>query len=147
LILIGFLSFVVLGGLLPAFYIQQKVIIHDKERSITESLWKIFDYINHIDDEVRMMCIPQLMSTSVMYFTKAKVLCTDNSLAHITDLADVLPVIKKPLKEIFKKYRINYLLVNEHYVSIEELNLELKQTVKKEKFFHLLKVDLAKNEN
>ena len=140
IVLAGFLTFIILGGLLPAFYLQQKVIIQDKERSITEPLWKIFDYINNIDGEVRMMCIPQLMSTSVMYFTKAKTLCTDNSPAHITDLANILPVIKRPLSEIFKRYKINYLLVNEHYVGLDELNLKSKKTVKREDVFHLLKV-------
>lgn len=139
--LAGFVLFVMLGGLAPVFYIQQKVIIQDKERSITKALWKIFDYINHIETEVRMICIPQLMSTSLMYFTKAKTLSTDNSIAHITDLVDVLPVIKRPLEEIFKKYNANYLLVNEHYVKVDELHLQRKQTVKKEDTFYLLKVN------
>lgn len=138
-VLAGFTAFVVLGGIGPAIYFQQKIITHDEERSVKESLWKIFDYINTMRGEVRIMCIPQLMNTSVMYFTKAKTLCTDNSIAHITDLSNVLPVIKKPLKEIFEKYKINYMLVNEHYVGLDELNIEPKEIVKQEGAFYLLK--------
>lgn len=136
----GFL--ILFTELIPAFYIQQKVIINDKERSVSKDLWEIFEYIDKIDGEVRLMCIPQLMSTSVMYFTKAKTLCTDNSISHITDLADVLPIIKKPLGEIFKKYNINYLLLNEHYAKLDELKLDKKDIdiVKEKGTFLLLKV-------
>lgn len=131
---------ILFAELIPAFYIQQRVIINDRERSVSPELWQIFKYIDSIETEVRLMCVPQLMSTSVMYFTKAKTLCTDNSIAHITDLADVLPVIKKPLDEIFKKYNINYLLLNEHYAKLAELKLKDKNIVKQSGDFVLLKV-------
>ena len=139
---IAFVFLIICTELIPAFYIQQKVIINDKERSISKDLWEIFNYIDKIEGEVRLMCIPQLMNTSVVYFTKAKTFCTDNSISHITDLADVLPVIRKPLKEIFKKYNINYLLLNEHYAKFDELKLDKDaiKVVKKSGTFLLLKV-------
>jgi len=140
LTVIAFVFLILFTELIPAFYIQQKVIINDKERSISKDLWEIFNYIDKIEGEVRLMCIPQLMNTSVMYFTKAKVLGTDNSIAHITDLADVLPVIKKPLNEIFKKYNINYLLLNKVYAKVDELKLDSKNVVKEDATFILLKV-------
>jgi len=142
LTVIGFVFLILFTELIPAFYIQQKVIINDKERSVSKDLWEIFDYIDKIEGEARLMCIPQLMSTSVMYFTKAKTLCTDNSIAHITDLADILPIIKKPLEEVFKKYNINYFLLNEHYAKLDELKLDRDaiKVVKESGTFLLLKV-------
>ena len=142
LAVIAFVFLILFAELIPAFYIQQKVIINDKERSVSKELWKIFDYIDKIEADVRLMCIPQLMSPSVMYFTKAKVLCTDNSISHITDLADVLPIIKKPLLEILKKYNINYLLLNEHYAKFDELKLnkDAVRIVQEKGTFLLLKV-------
>jgi len=140
LTVIAFVFLILFAELIPAFYIQQKIIIDDKERSISKDVWEIFSYIDKIEGEVRLMCIPQLMNTPAMYFTKAKTLCTDNSIAHITDLGDVLPVIKKPLNEIFKKYNINYLLLNKHYAKFDELKLDNKNVVKEKGTFVLLKV-------
>ena len=142
LTVIAFIFLIIFTELIPAFYIQQKVIIDDKERSVSKDLREIFDYIDKIEGEVRLMCIPHLMSTPVMYFTKAKTLSTDSAIAHITDLADVLPVIRKPLKEIFKKYNINYLLLNEHYAKFDELKLDKNdvKVISQKGIFLLLKV-------
>ena len=142
LTVIAFVFLIFFIELAAAFYIQQKVIIDDKERNISKDLWEIFKYIDKIEGEVRVMCIPHLMSTSVMYFTKAKTLSTDSAIAHITDLADILPVIRKPLKEIFKKYNVNYLLLNEHYAKFDELKLDKNdvKVIKQKGIFLLLKV-------
>ncbi len=121
-----------------SLYLQWKVVYKDNDRSIKEELWKIFRLIDEQSGEVRLMSVPLLLADSVMYFSKAKVLSTDSSIAHLKHYDDFFPVLKKPLNQILKQYSITHLLVNSGYVELEELNLNPGyQTLHSGKFYLL----------
>lgn len=136
-----FLVVAVMGCLLPSLFIQEQVIVRDKKRSVTGELKEMFDYINNLEGKVHLITIPLYLADAATYFTHARLLTTDNSLAHITDYGDFFPVLKKPLEDIFKKYNISYLLINEEYVKLSELDLAEKNIVKKKEPYYLLKVN------
>lgn len=124
--------FIVVGGLLPALFLQKKVILDSKDRSIGEDMRNCFKYINTLPKgSVRMATIPLGLADSTMYFTHATVFSTDSSLAHYNHYSDFFPVIQKPLNEIFDKYQVNTLFLNENYTRVEELPLKgYKETFK-----------------
>lgn len=139
----AFLTVGLLGSFLPALFIQDKVVAKDTQRSVRPALSRIFKFLNTRQEEVRLMTIPLYLADAAMYFTKAKVLSTDSSIAHVVNYPDFFPVLKKPLGEIMRRYNINYLLINENYVKLSELALEEKKVVKREDSFCLINVSIA----
>jgi len=124
LVFAGFGLFILIGGLLPAIFLQKKVIIDSKDRSIGPDMRNCFQFVKeHLKGEVRMATIPLGLADSMMYFTQAKVFSTDSSLAHYNHYSDFFPVIQKPLNEIFDKYQVNTLFLNQNYAKVEELPL------------------------
>lgn len=116
-------SLVFAGGCLAGIlYIQKKAIIEDTNRTITPALWEVIKFLRWKKEEIRIACIPHTLADAIMYFTNSRVLCTDNSVGN-WKLLDFFPVIKRAPSEIVKKYDLNYLLVNENYVKIDELKL------------------------
>lgn len=135
-----FAGLLVLGSLLPAFFLQYKVVFKDESRSIKEPLWKIFDYINQLEAEVRLITIPLYLSDAVVYFSKAKAFTTDNSIAHITHYSGFWPILTRPLTDIMKENQIDFLFVNEEYVTLQELNFSEKSVLKREGSFCLCRL-------
>ena len=135
-----FLIVAIFGALLPTLFIQQQVIVKDSKRSVTKELRVIFDYINSIQGKVNIMTIPLYLADAAAYFTSARLLTTDNSIAHIVDYSDFFPVLKKPLSEAFKRYDINYLFINQEYVKLSELSLPKNKIVKESGSYCLIKV-------
>ena len=84
---------------------------------------RIFEHLNTVTEEVRLFAIPLYLITPSMHFTTCRVVSTDNSRAHLTDIQEFAPYLKRPLREILARYRVNYLFVSERYVSIDELQL------------------------
>ncbi len=125
---------------IPTLLIQRSLVLKDKERSIHKDLWEMMDYINNLDENIRIATIPLYLISPVSYFVNCKILSTESALAHLKGLEDYYPVVKKPLSEIFKKYEINYCLINEHYVNFSELNLSDKKIVKTIKSYVLIKI-------
>lgn len=139
--------FILVSGLLPALFLQKKVIIDSKDRSIGEDLRCCFDYVNEqLKGEVRMATIPLGLADSIMYFTHAKVFSTDSSLAHYNHYSDFFPVIQKPLNEIFSKYDVNTLLLNQNYAKVEELPLENYKEIFRSGPYSLFKIIDQKKE-
>jgi len=128
--------------LLPTLFIQQQVIVKDSKRSVNKEIREIFGYINALEGKVNVMTMPLYLADAATYFTSARLLTTDNSIAHVVDYSDFWPVLKVPLVDIFKRYDINYILINTQYVQISELNLPSNQIVKESGFYCLIKVDL-----
>ena len=139
-IFLTFLIVAVFGALLPTLFIQQQVIVKDSKRSVNSDLRGIFDYINCIQGKVNIMTIPLYLADAATYFTSARLLTTDNSIAHIVDYSDFFPVLKKPLSEVFKRYDINYLFINQEYVKLSELSLPKNKIVKESGSYCLIKV-------
>lgn len=136
---------VLVGGVClgSIIFLQRKIVLQDRERTVTRDLRAIFDYLNRLKEkeEIKLATMPLYLVAFTMYFVDGiKVLSTESAVAHITGLSDYFPVLKKPLAEIFKSFGINYCLVNEHYVAVEELDLPSKEVVRKEGHYTLLKV-------
>lgn len=141
-------AFLVVGlfvSLVPALFIQDKVVAKDTQRSVRRALREIFDFLNRRQEEIRLMTIPLYLADAAMYFSKARVLSTDSSIAHVVNYPDFFPVLKKPLTEITKRYGINYLLINEDYVKLSELDLGEKRVVRREENFCLIDVSTARS--
>ncbi|MFH1856962.1 MAG: hypothetical protein ABH836_07070 [Candidatus Omnitrophota bacterium] len=130
----------ILASLLPALFIQNKVVAKDTQRSVREPLNKIFAFLNSRQEEIRLMTIPLYLADAAMYFTRAKVLSTDSSIAHVVNYPDFFPVLKKPLGDTLNRYGINYLLINENYVKLSELRLEENMVLSREEKFCLIDV-------
>jgi hypothetical protein len=139
LVLIG-LSAIWIFGLCVSLYLQWNVVYKDHDRSIKEELWHIFDLINTQPDSVRLMTLPLLLADSAMYFSKAVVLSTDSSVAHLKHYGDFFPVIKGPVDDLIRKYAISHLLINLNYVKIEELKLHSDYVILHSGNFCLLKI-------
>lgn len=118
--------------LIAIIYIQRKAILHDKARTITPDLWKIIDHLNsYKKEELRMAFFPNTLGDPIMYFIKAKALLTDGG-KGMHELKDLIPVVSRPMSEIVEKYDLNYILIEESYVTFEEL--KLKRYIEARKF-------------
>ncbi|GJL77308.1 MAG: hypothetical protein NPINA01_02970 [Nitrospinaceae bacterium] len=123
-----------------SLYLQWKVVYKDNDRSIKKELWEVFRLIDEQSGEVRLMSIPLLLADSAVYFSKAKVLSTDSSVAHLKHYDDFFPVLKKPLNQILKQYSITHLLVNSGYAELKELNLNPEYQILHSEKFCLLRI-------
>ncbi|MFH1856951.1 MAG: hypothetical protein ABH836_07015 [Candidatus Omnitrophota bacterium] len=140
LIFILLTALVCIGSII---FLQRKIVLQDKERTVTKELFNMFDYLNQLKgkEEIRLATLPLYLVAFTMYFVDGiKVLSTESAVAHITGLSDYFPVLKKPLSEIFAGFGINYCLVNEHYVGVSEINLPCMEIVKREGHYTLIKV-------
>jgi hypothetical protein len=104
-------------------FLQYKAVISDKNRSMTEKMQEMFDYIDNLQGKPRIMCIPHQITTMLVYNTKADVLVNFDT-DGIFKSADFYPVLKKPVLEIAKQYSINYLLVRESFVKLSDLKMK-----------------------
>ena len=121
---LGVFVVVALGaGLIPSVALQRRVIVGDSSRSLTPDLQIIMDTLNNRQTEARLMTIPLSLADFALYFSSAKVLSTDSSFGHLQHYSDFFPVLRVPINVIFRRFAINLLLVNESYVSLDELGL------------------------
>lgn len=123
--LVLFAGLAIIGGLVPSLYLQRKVILEDRERSITEHHQAIYGAVRRLmrQGPVRLMTIPLGLADGVTYFTECPVLATDSSLAHWRYYGDFSPVLRQPLAEILQRFGVTHLLVNQAYVGVDELRL------------------------
>lgn len=118
-----------LTSLVLIIYVQIKLIIKDKTRSKTSDMQKAFAFINRLPGKTRIICIPHQITTMTIYNTKAEVLVNANNLGLFRDMMDFYPVLKKSIKEIAKKFDLNYLLLRESYASLKELKISERKVI------------------
>lgn len=106
-------------------FIQIKGVIKDRNRSVTNDLAKVFDYINRQKTTMRVICIPHQNTTMTVYHTKAQVLVNADN-PGLMRIQDVYPILKMPIKEIAKKYDLTHVLVKESFTTLKELGLSEK---------------------
>ena len=82
---------------------------------------------------------PQQMGDALLYFTRCKILTSD-TLIGLNKLADFYPVLKKPMSEIIKKYKITHVYFDRNYVELEELKLKKYKILVDSDNYVLLKV-------
>lgn len=104
-------------------FIQKKGIIDDTNRTLTDNMRQAFKFINKLPGTPRIMCIPHQITTMTVYNTRTDILVNaDNpGLMRITDF---YPVLKKSVKELVKEYSLDYLLLRESFVKIEDLKIK-----------------------
>lgn len=103
-------------------------IIRDKYRSLHVDMNAVFAFINKMKSVPRILCIPHQITTMVIYNTKADVL-VDIQAGTLQNIYDVYPVLRKPIKEIAKKYNLNVLILKKYYATMEELKLDRKSLI------------------
>jgi hypothetical protein len=135
------------GGLIPAVALQRRVIVGDSSRSMTPALQTIMDALNNYQAEARLMTIPLSLADFALYFSSAKVLSTDSSFGHLQHYSDFFPVLRVPIHVIFNRFGINLLLINESYVSLDELGLGSAAIEKRAGPFCLVSINQQQAEN
>lgn len=136
---IGFLMVCVVV-LIGVVFLQIKTVVKDRNRTIDKAKWEIIDYLNKTaGSSVRLGVFPMQLGDAMMYFIKGRVLTTD-SLVGLQQLLDIFPVVTKPMNEIIKKYKINYIFFDKRYVTIKEMKLKKYRAVKDINDYVLLKV-------
>ena len=141
-VIAGAVLLAVVGCLGPLLYVQRRVVLRDRDRSVTPELRQIFEVINRLPGEVRLGSVPLYLVSAAEYFTKARVLSTDSGWAHVTHLSEFFPVLRRPLAEIIEKYDLTHLLISERYVSLAELKMAEAPVVCRVGAFCLLNVSL-----
>ena len=137
LVALGLLWSISLG---MSLYLQWKVVYKDSDRSIKKELWEVFRLINEQPNEVRLFTMPLLLADSAMYFSKARVLSTDSSVAHLKYYGDFFPILTKPVNQIIEEYAITHVLVNSSYVKLDELDLKPGYQILHSNKFYLLQI-------
>lgn len=121
-------------------FLQRKVILNDRNRSITKEKWEIIDYLNkNVGDKLRLGIFPLQEGDAFLYFAKGKVLTAD-SLVLLDKLSDMYPVVTKKVEDIVKKYGLNYIFFDKKYVNFQELGLRKYKVIKDINDFVLVKV-------
>lgn len=126
--------------LVNIIFLQYKVIIKDRARTINQQLWKIINYLNKTGkNKVRLAIFPFNLGDAMMYFLKGKVLTSD-SIVGLLQMSDVYPFVKKPMNEIIKKYNLNYIVIDQKYVQLKELRLKKYRVLIDDNSYLLIKV-------
>jgi hypothetical protein len=102
--------------------IQRKAIIKDKFRTLTPNLKIMFSYLKSLKTKPKLFVIPHQMTTSTIYHTGCPVF-VNADYATINKISDVYPYIKKPIREIMKKHRLDLIFLNSDYATISELKI------------------------
>lgn len=120
-------------------FIQFKGIISDKNRSLTDDLINVFKFINKLPNTPRIMCIPHQITTMTVYNTKADVLVNaDNS--GLMKITDFYPILKVPIMELSKKYKLDYLILRENFAKLNEIKLKNPKVIFKSGDILLIKL-------
>ena len=83
---------------------------------------KIISYLKNTSKE-GVMAISNFPADAIAYFAGKKV-CWGGHSSGWDKLEEWFPVLKQPIEYFFKKYQLNYLLIDTDYVNIDYLKLE-----------------------
>lgn len=75
-----------------------------------------------------------------MYFVKGRVLTSD-SIIGMEQMPDIFPRVTKPIYEIIKKYKLNYIFFDNRFVPLKEMGLRNYDIVFNKNDYMLLKVN------
>ena len=134
-----FAAFFLLTLTISIIYIQIKVVLKDRMRTITPELWNCIYYLNNFGEKARVGIFPLQLGDALSYFMKGKVLTTYNN-AGLSNLSDIYPVVKIPIDDLIKKFKINFILFDENHVTLKELNISKYTIIEHENNYMLLKV-------
>lgn len=120
-------------------YVQIKVVLKDRMRTITPELWDCIAHLNKFEGKARIAIFPLQFGDALTYFIKGKVLTTYNN-AGLSNLSDIYPVVKIPIDELIKKFDLNFILFDKNHVTLKELAITKYSIIKKDGGYILLKV-------
>jgi len=123
-----------------SLYLQWKIVYKASDRFVQKELWEVFRLINEQPNEVRLFTMPLLLADSAMYFSKARVLSTDSSVAHLKHYSDFFPILTKPVNQIIEEHSITHMLINSSYVELDELDLIPEYQILHSNKFYLLQI-------
>lgn len=122
------LLILIIVNLSTILFFQVKGIISDKNRSLTPDLKRVYKHINSLKGKLRIICIPHQITTMTVYNTKADVLVNaDNK--GLMKMMDFIPILSKPIFRIAEEFDLNYLLLRESFVKLEELKIKSAKIV------------------
>lgn len=134
-----FVTVFALTLLIYIIFLQIKVILKDRMRTITSELWDCITYLNKFEGKARVAIFPLQFGDALTYFVKGKILTTYNN-EGLTNLSDIYPVVKIPIDELIKKFNLNFILFDKNHVTLLELNITKYSIVKNVNGYVLLKV-------
>lgn len=117
-----------IGNLGLILFIQMKGIIKDRNRSITDDMWNVFDYVNSVKGKMRIICVPHQNTTMTVYHTNKPVFVNADN-PGLLRIQEVYPILRLSLKELKEKYDLTHALVKESFATLEELDLKKKDIV------------------
>lgn len=131
-------------AIIPAFliliiFVQIKVVLKDRMRTITPELWDCITYLNEFGEKARVAIFPLQFGDALTYLVKGKVLTTYNN-AGLANLSDIYPIVKIPIDDLIKKFKINFILFDENHVTLKELNISKYRIEKNKNGYILLRV-------
>lgn len=135
----GYYILVGIASFLTIIIIQRKGIIDDKFRTITPDMEKMFSYLKSLKNKPRLLCIPHQITTNTIYHTGCSVF-VNSSYSTIGLISDVYPYVRKPLKEIMEKHKLDLILLNEDYVRVSHLKISSHKVIEKIGNFTLLQI-------
>lgn len=130
---------IALSNLGISIFLQWRLVVKDKDRTMTKEIQEGFKYINTLKFKPRILCLPQKIAYMVMYNTKSEVL-VDFQPRTAAKIADVYPVLTKPIKEIARKYKLNLLVLKKDYASLEDLGLKTKSVAYETEDIQIIKI-------
>lgn len=119
--------------------IQRKAIISDSLRTITPPLSQMFGYLKSLKKKPRLLCIPHQITTNVIYHTGCPVF-VNADYSNIEKISDVYPYLQLPIDKIMKKYKLDRLVLNLEYATIQDLKLKNYRIEKSFENYLLIKV-------
>ncbi len=122
-----------------SIFLQWKVVIKDKDRTMTKGMQEGFKYINTLKFRPRIICLPQKIAYMVLYNTKSEVL-VDFQPRTAAKIADVYPVLTKSIKEIARKYNLNLLVLKKGYSSLRDLGLKKNSILYETEDMQIIKI-------
>lgn len=130
---------IAVSSLITIVVIQRKGIINDSLRTLTPVMQKMFDYLKSLPNKPKLLVIPHQITTNTIYHTDAKVF-VNASYEGIRKISEVYPFMRRPVREIMKKYNLDMILLNSDYASVDDLNLGKHKIVKRTDNFSLIKL-------
>lgn len=123
-------------------FTQNKAVLKDKNRSLTEDLYKIYNKINSIKGIPRILCIPHQITTMTLYHTKADVLVNADN-PGLMEITDIYPIFKTNLVKLIKKHNLTHLILRQSFANTHEMKVEKYKIVTRSG--DILLIDLQKH--
>lgn len=118
--------------------IQRKAIINEKMRTLTADLEEMFKFLRYLKVKPRLLCIPHQITTSTIYHTNCPVF-VNADYTNISKITEVYPFLKKPVRSVMNRYKLDMLLLNQNYATIADLRIKKYKLIKKAGNYILLK--------